>query len=186
MNKKAVRALTLAALLILGVWLVLQVVRPAAPAPASSATETSAPSAVEHTALPLLDVTPTPSPPAASPSAAPAEDGQYDARDDVARYLAAYGHLPSNYVTKSVARKAGWSGGSLEPYFPGCSIGGDVFQNREGSLPDAPGRVYYECDIDTRGKKSRGEKRLIFSNDGLIYYTDDHYETFTLLAGEEA
>ncbi|MBQ1523252.1 MAG: ribonuclease, partial [Erysipelotrichaceae bacterium] len=63
--------------------------------------------------------------------------------------------------------------------------GGDSFANREGLLPKKSGRSYYECDIDTLGKKSRGDKRIIYSNDGLVYYTDDHYESFTLLYGEE-
>ena len=57
--------------------------------------------------------------------------------------------------------------------------------NYEGLLPDAPGRKYYECDIDTLGARSRGAKRIIYSNDGLIYYTADHYESFELLYGEE-
>jgi len=113
------------------------------------------------------------------------ENGTYTSKDDVALYIHTYGHLPSNFMTKSEARKKGWEGGSLEDYFPGCSIGGDVFGNREGILPTRKGRTYYECDIDTKGKKSRGAKRIVFSNDGLIYYTDDHYETFTLLYGEE-
>ena len=109
------------------------------------------------------------------------EDGWYDSREEVVLYLRTFGHLPYNYVTKDEARKAGWEGGSLEPYFPGCSIGGDRFRNLERQLPATRGRTYYECDIDTAGRRSRGEKRLIFSNDGLIYYTDDHYETFTPL-----
>ena len=113
------------------------------------------------------------------------ENGTFTSKDDVALYIHTYGHLPSNFVTKSEARNAGWEGGSLEDYFPGCSIGGDVFGNREGILPKKNGRTYYECDIDTMGKKSRGAKRIVFSNDGLIYYTEDHYETFTLLYGEE-
>ena len=112
------------------------------------------------------------------------EDGWYDSKEEVALYLHTYGHLPSNYVTKREARAAGWESGSVEKFFPGCSIGGDVFQNREGLLPKASGRTYYECDIDTNGGY-RGAKRIIYSNDGLIYYTEDHYETFTLLYGEE-
>ena len=60
-------------------------------------------------------------------------------------------------------------------------IGGDYFGNYEGKLPKKSGRKYYECDIDTKGASSRGAKRIIFSNDGLIFYTDDHYETFTQL-----
>ena len=112
------------------------------------------------------------------------EDGKYNTKDEVALYIHTFGHLPPNYVTKSTARNAGWDGGSLEKYYPGCSIGGDVFQNREGLLPKQSGRTYYECDIGTAGKNSRGEKRIVFSNDGLIYYTDDHYQSFTLLYGE--
>ena len=112
------------------------------------------------------------------------EDGTYTSKDDVALYIHTYGHLPKNFVTKSEARAKGWEGGSLEDYFPGCSIGGDKFGNREGVLPKKNGRTYTECDIDTKGKKSRGAKRIVFSNDGLIYYTDDHYETFTLLYEE--
>lgn len=113
------------------------------------------------------------------------EDGSYWQKDEVALYIHTYGHLPDNFVTKSQARDKGWSGGSLEKYFPGCSIGGDKFGNREGLLPDKSGRQYYECDIDTLGEDERGAKRIVFSNDGLIYYTDDHYESFTLLYGEE-
>ncbi len=113
------------------------------------------------------------------------EDGIYDSKEDVARYLYLYGHLPDNYITKKEAEALGWSGGSLEPYAPGKCIGGSRFGNYEGLLPAAEGRKYTECDIDTLGAKSRGAKRIVFSNDGLIYYTGDHYETFELLYGEE-
>ncbi|MBR4308816.1 MAG: ribonuclease [Oscillospiraceae bacterium] len=117
------------------------------------------------------------------PAAAIAEDGVYTSKDDVALYIHTYGHLPSNFITKNEARSLGWEGGSLEPYAPGKCIGGDRFGNYEGLLPTD--RKYTECDIDTLGAKSRGAKRLVFSSDGLIYYTDDHYESFTLLYGEE-
>ena len=76
----------------------------------------------------------------------------------------------------------GWTGGSVEKYAPGCAIGGDKFGNREGVLPAGN---YHECDIDTIGGTSRGAKRIVYSDDGRIYYTEDHYETFTLLYGEE-
>ena len=109
------------------------------------------------------------------------EDGSYTTKEDVALYLHQYGHLPSNFITKKEARKAGWPGGSLEEYFPGMCIGGDYFGNYDGKLPKAKGRTWTECDINTLGKRSRGAKRIIFSNDGLIYYTDDHYESFTQL-----
>ena len=113
------------------------------------------------------------------------EDGTYNSAEDVALYLHLYDHLPENYITKSEARDLGWTGGSVERYAPGCAIGGDRFGNREGLLPEEAGRTYYECDVDTIGESSRGARRLIFSNDGLIYYTEDHYESFTLLYGEE-
>ena len=122
------------------------------------------------------------------PTATPcpvSEDGEYWTKDDVALYIHLFGHLPKNFITKKAAQDLGWTGGSLDPYAPGCSIGGDYFGNYEKLLPKKKGRSYTECDIDTRGKKSRGAKRIVFSNDGLIYYTDDHYESFTLLYGEE-
>ena len=113
------------------------------------------------------------------------EDGTYTAKDDVALYIYQYGKLPPNFITKKEAEKLGWEGGSLEPYAPGKCIGGSRFGNYEGLLPEAEGRVYTECDIDTLGKQKRGAKRIVFSNDGLIYYTEDHYESFELLYGEE-
>ena len=109
------------------------------------------------------------------------ENGKYDTKDEVALYIHTFGHLPSNYITKKQAQSRGWSGGSLKKYAPGCCIGGDRFGNYEGLLPKAKGRTYTECDIDTMNANSRGAKRIIFSNDGLIYYTDDHYESFTKL-----
>ena len=109
------------------------------------------------------------------------EDGVYTSKEDLALYIHTYGHLPANFVTKDEARDAGWNGGSLEPYCPGKCIGGDRFGNREGLLPAAKGRVWTECDVNTLGAKSRGAERLVFSNDGLIYYTGDHYESFERL-----
>lgn len=113
------------------------------------------------------------------------EDGEYTSKEDVALYIHTYGKLPKNFIKKSEAKKLGWEGGSLEPYAPGRSIGGDRFGNYEGLLPEAEGRRYTECDIDTMGRSSRGAKRIVFSNDGLIYYTGDHYKSFELLCGEE-
>jgi len=112
-------------------------------------------------------------------------DGSYTTKEDVALYINTYGELPPNFITKSEARDLGWEGGSLEPYAPGMCIGGDYFGNFEGLLPDAEGREYTECDINTMGADSRGPERIVFSNDGLIYYTPDHYESFELLYGEE-
>lgn len=110
------------------------------------------------------------------------EDGEYTSKEEVALYIHLYNHLPSNYITKNEAKELGWvsSEGNLNKVAPGKSIGGDKFGNREGLLPDKKGRVYYECDIDYV-KGSRNGKRIVFSNDGLIYYTEDHYETYELL-----
>ena len=102
-------------------------------------------------------------------------DGEYTSKDDVARYIKQFGTLPRNFITKSQARALGWRGGPLEPYAPGKSIGGDRFGNYERRLPPDS---YRECDIDTRGKP-RGAKRLVFTSGRRIYYTDDHYKTFT-------
>ena len=113
------------------------------------------------------------------------EHGSYDSKEDVALFIRLYGHLPDNYLTKKEAETLGWSGGPLEGFAPGKCIGGSRFGNYEGLLPEAKGRTYTECDIDTLGAKSRGAKRIVFSNDGLIYYTGDHYKTFELLYGEE-
>lgn len=113
------------------------------------------------------------------------ENGSYDDKDSVALYLHTYGKLPKNYITKAEAEKLGWEGGSVERYAKGKCIGGSRFGNYEGLLPKKSGRQYYECDIDTLGKDSRGAKRIVYSNDGLIYYTDDHYRSFELLYGEE-
>ena len=113
------------------------------------------------------------------------EFGTYSSMEDVALYIHTYGELPDNYITKSEARDLGWPGGGLDDYAYGMCIGGDYFGNREGLLPEADGREYTECDIDTLHADSRGAKRIVFSNDGLIYYTEDHYESFELLYGEE-
>ena len=111
-------------------------------------------------------------------------DGSYTTKEDVSLYLYTYGCLPSNFITKEEARELGWEGGGLDDYAYGKCIGGDRFGNYEGLLPDESGRKWTECDIDTMHKDSRGAKRIVFSNDGLIYYTNDHYESFVLLYGE--
>lgn len=114
------------------------------------------------------------------------ESGTYTSKEEVAAYINQFGHLPENFITKKEAKKLGWVSreGNLGEVAPGKSIGGDYFGNYEGSLPEKDGRKYYECDIDADGGY-RGAKRIIFSSDGLIYYTEDHYETFELLYGEE-
>lgn len=112
------------------------------------------------------------------------EAGSYTSKDDVALYIHLFGHLPGNFITKVQASALGWTGGGLEAYAPGKCIGGDYFGNYEGLLPKKSGRTFAECDINTLGASSRGAKRIVFSNDGLVYYTPDHYESFTLLYGD--
>ena len=124
-------------------------------------------------------------PPAPEPEQTVTQAGAYTDRDRVAEYIYLYGGLPGNYITKAEARGLGWDAqaGNLWDVAPGKSIGGDRFGNYEGSLPEAPGRTYYECDIDYAGGH-RNAKRIVYSDDGLIFYTDDHYDHFTQLYGE--
>lgn len=89
------------------------------------------------------------------------------------------GRLPERYVTKDEAEDMGWRPGSdLCDVDPDASIGGDRFGNRERRLPERQGRRWREADLDFDCGR-RGAKRLVFSNDGLIYVTVDHYDSFT-------
>jgi hypothetical protein len=99
---------------------------------------------------------------------------------EVADYIKKYNRLPDNFITKKDAGTLGWnpSKGNLWAVAPGKSIGGDVFRNREKKLPVKRGRIWYEADIHYQGGK-RGKDRILFSSDGLIYKTEDHYRTFT-------
>lgn len=110
------------------------------------------------------------------------ENGTYTSKDEVALYIHTYGHLPNNFISKTKARNAGWdsSEGNLDEVLPGMSIGGSEFKNYDGQLPEAAGRTWTECDINYTGGY-RGAERIVFSNDGLIYYTGDHYQTFEQL-----
>jgi len=113
------------------------------------------------------------------------EDGHYTSKEEVALYIHTYGKLPSNFISKKEAEDLGWKkkdgeAGQLHVVAPGMSIGGSKFGNYEGLLPEASGRKYYECDINyVKGK--RGAERIVYSNDGLIFYTGDHYESFEQL-----
>ncbi len=162
----------------------------AGPPPSASPAASAAPAPLESPDSPVQAESPSPELPAEpspepSPSPTVAEDGWYSSKEDVALYVHLYGHLPDNYVTKREAQDLGWTGGSVERCAgEGTAIGGSRFGNYEGLLPEADGRVYTECDIGTVGRSSRGGQRLVFSNDGLIYYTGDHYESFELLYGE--
>ena len=141
-------------------------------APTTKTPATSAPTTVPET------TTAAPTTLAPTTTAAPyvVENGQYSDRDHVAAYIQAFGHLPSNYITKSQAdNMSGWQK-------KGYYVGGDRFGNYEGILPKKSGRKYYECDIsytqNNINKGNRGTKRIVYSNDGLIFYTSDHYESF--------
>lgn len=110
------------------------------------------------------------------------KDGSYTTPEDVAEYIHTFGTLPNNFITKSEAKELGWDNkkGNLWDVAEGKSIGGDRFGNYEKLLPEKKGRKYTECDVNYEGGY-RGSERIIFSNDGLIYYTNDHYQTFTQL-----
>lgn len=114
------------------------------------------------------------------------EEGYYTSKEDVALYINTYDRLPNNFISKKEARNLGWeaSEGNLWEVTDKKSIGGDRFGNREKLLPIKEGRIYFECDINYEGGY-RGAERLVYSNDGLIYYTEDHYDSFTLLYGDE-
>lgn len=113
------------------------------------------------------------------PTAAPKQTA-ITAPQDIADYIFAHGTLPDNFLTKNEARQLGWDSSKnyVSDVAPGYSIGGDKFGNYEGLLPDASGRKWYEADANyTVGP--RGAERILYSSDGLVYYTNDHYQTFT-------
>lgn len=114
-------------------------------------------------------------------------NGAYTSKVEVALYIHSFGKLPSNFISKTKARNAGWvnTEGNLWEVLPGKSIGGSEYHNEgwgdEPLLPEtAQGRRWHECDINYRGGY-RGPERLVYSDDGLIFYTSDHYETFERL-----
>jgi guanyl-specific ribonuclease Sa len=105
--------------------------------------------------------------------------GELTAEDVIINYVRKHGKLPDCYITKNEARNHGWiaSAGNLCDVLPGRAIGGDRFGNRDRQLPDKEGRQYFEADLNCICGK-RGADRLVFSNDGLIFVTHDHYKTF--------
>lgn len=108
------------------------------------------------------------------------EDGNYSSKEEVAGYIHKYGKLPDNFITKSEAKSLGWDSkkGNLWDVAPGKSIGGDRYSNYEETLPVKKGIKYFECDINYSGGH-RGAERIVYSSDGHVYYTNDHYETFS-------
>ncbi|MGM0396881.1 MAG: ribonuclease domain-containing protein [Bacillota bacterium] len=111
-----------------------------------------------------------------------AEDGYYTSPEDVALFIHTYGRLPDNYITKEEAMDLDWDAqeGNLWEATDRMSIGGNRFGNREKLLPEADGRQYYEADVNYEGGY-RGAERIVYSNDGLVFYTKDHYESFEQL-----
>ena len=103
-------------------------------------------------------------------------ENYYDV-EEVAEYIHLYKKMPPNYITKSEANKIGWSVKDRKELV----IGGYEFGNREGILPDKEGRQYYEADISAGYTTHRGSLRLVYSNDGLIFYTEDHYKNYLQL-----
>lgn len=98
---------------------------------------------------------------------------------NVVSYVQKHQKLPDFYITKKAARQAGWNPklGNLCEVLPGKAIGGDRFLNREKQLPIAPNRQWYEADMNYNCGH-RGSDRLLYSSDGMIYVTIDHYKSF--------
>ena len=94
-------------------------------------------------------------------------------------WLKNYKELPSYYINKKEAKNRGWNSflGNLHSVAPGAIIGGDVYKNKKGVLPTASCRVWYEADINYTNGYRNGH-RLLYSNDGLLFVTYDHYNTF--------
>lgn len=155
-----------------------------APTATTKPTVTAAPTAATK---PTATVKPTATPkPTKAPTVTPAAQVQkgkaYYSKNDVAEYLHLYKELPINFITKKEAEDLGWKSnkGNLWDVTDHKCIGGDYFGNYEGLLPKAKNRKWYECDVNYNGG-FRGTDRILYSNDGLIYFTNDHYETFTQL-----
>ena len=143
--------------------------------PPATSTVTLADSATSApTATPVRTQKPT-----AAPTEAPKQSA-ITAPQDIADYIFDHGTLPDNFLTKSEARQLGWDSSKnyVSDVAPGYSIGGDRFGNYEGLLPDASGRKWYEADANYTSDP-RGAERILYSSDGLVYYTNDHYQTFT-------
>ena len=167
MRKKlfALAALLLAGLLVLTGCGQLETVLSEAPAPTEFLT--------------VVTAEPAGAPKAEKPELPEEDAGPITEPQAIADYLFEHGELPENFITKEEAQKLGWdsSRNYLSDVAPGKSIGGDRFGNYEGQLPKAKGRKFFECDANYTGGK-RGAERIVYSNDGHVWYTKDHYETF--------
>lgn len=107
--------------------------------------------------------------------------------DGVDAYLVRYQTLPEWYVTKEEAKARGWKPilGNLGDVLPGMTIGGNIYYNWNGHLPQQNGRIWYEADFDYDGGIRNG-CRILYSNDGLLFVTFDHYLTFSEIISGEA
>ena len=93
-------------------------------------------------------------------------------------WLTRYGNLPDYYISDSDLRALGWkSGKPPKRYAPGKMYTRGVYDNDDGHLPSAPGRIWYEADINYYEGRRNGH-RILYSNDGLLFVTYDHYLTF--------
>lgn len=114
------------------------------------------------------------------------EDEEYNNYLDVVAYIYYFHKLPSNYLTKSQAKSLGWRGSGnvwVNDQLQGKNIGGDTFNNREGRLPATASNTYVEVDVNNNGG-SRGMYRIVYNRYTFdIYYTADHYGTFTFMIG---
>ena len=97
--------------------------------------------------------------------------------NQVIDYVKSNHHLPDFYITKSEAKRQGWtpSQGNLCDMLPGKAIGGDRFSNREKQLPK--GEQYYEADVNYNCG-NRNADRIIFTKNGDVWLTKNHYKTF--------
>lgn len=114
------------------------------------------------------------------------EEEQYNNYLDVVAYIYYFHKLPSNYLTKSQAKSLGWKGSGnvwANEQLKGKNIGGDTFNNREQRLPITASNTYIEVDVNCSGG-TRGMYRIVYNRYTFdIYYTDDHYATFTYMIG---
>lgn len=93
-------------------------------------------------------------------------------------WLTNFGKLPDYYISKEELYALGWKDGkSVASKAPGKMVFGGIYENDDGHLPSAPGRIWYEADINYYEGR-RNKHRILFSNDGLIFVTYDHYLTF--------
>ena len=146
--------------------------------------KTSAPKTT-RTPKPTKTPRPTATPaPTEDPDAEEEPEGPIIEPQAIANYLFKYGCLPDNFITKREAQELGWDRNYLSDVAPGMSIGGDHFGNYEGKLPRIKGRKYYEADCYYVSGR-RGPERIVYSNDGHVWYTEDHYNTFVELFPEE-